>query len=49
MFYNIYKRVKFLKEVYIRIFFIILKNLIKVYYFNNILFRLLYLNIYNNI
>jgi hypothetical protein len=49
IFYNVYERVKLLREAYIRAFLIILKGLIKAYYFNNILSWLLYLNAYNNI
>ncbi len=49
IFYNIYKRVDLLREVYIRAFPIILKGLAKAHYYNAILSRLSYFNAYNNI
>jgi hypothetical protein len=49
IFYNVYERVKLLREAYIKAFPIILKGLIKAYYFNGILSILPYLNTCNNI
>jgi hypothetical protein len=48
IFYNVYKRVKLLKETYMRAFSIILKGLMEIHYFNGMLSWLLYLNAYNN-
>jgi hypothetical protein len=48
IFYNVYEQVELLREAYIRVFPIILKDLAKAHYFNGMLSILLYLDACNN-